>query len=513
MAAEGAGKELECSLLSLPMHVVETVVGFVQDPDKKKLMLTCKALRRFVLQQPEHMALRVHTLGSDHSFKEAVDVLTRREPIESLNLVTQGCRRQQEQLLLQELATRYSEGGKRCAVKELTVSCHLYDMGSWAGTIGPAFTSISGLQMSALDLDAEMLQGLSACTQLEKLTLHECTFDESVTHLQLASWLPAVRTLILYPYKDEQWLPALAPQLTKLVFDQASGVAPDAAELARCEQLVEVDAIIGQAQLDALLGLPNLNRVISRGWEADAKGHSCSWGYLELDSDPVVAMDLPRGIKTLGLTRLRLDTDFTPGGSLEGARAVADMIRGSCQDVQWCGPGGKPQLTLDTYISIFPSFTQCITAALEGLSPLYPFLSGLKLTFPNVMPILDATLVHALSPLSAHIGYLKAEIPTVTPEAWAALPSVLPAMARCQITVSSLSEPSIKALGDMCRSLKGASGAALGSIMLRLREGREGGLDRACAWKRTQQQLEHLMQELAAVKAPVQLWFVDAYQE
>lgn len=293
-AATAAPEALFFKLLSLPMHLVEAVVGHVSSKDRLQLMRTCKVLREMVLEKASVFRLDVGGQATERSRREIRAVVRRHRPIRMLTLNIMGCAPEHAQQLLSALAAEPAGVETPCAVTALTIDAatdtdtdtddthKAVDISCWGSLLGAAFPNLTFLELDGVLLDLPTLQGLSQC-RLEKLHFFFGEIDQEVTHHHLASCLPAVREVGV-SWDEERWLSGLGHRLTKLVVRVED--APMGHEallaLAKCVHLEEVEFdYVNLATLDVLLSLPCLTRVSALVWDAHMDRRICNWSEFE----------------------------------------------------------------------------------------------------------------------------------------------------------------------------------------------------------------------------------------
>lgn len=517
--------EPRAQFLSLPLPVVESIVGYVAYRDKPVLLRTCRLLRQAVLQLQPCLTVQLEQLGSDRSYREVRTVTRRHQTIDKLTLNLKNSTLLQIQRLLSELSAARAEAEHPCVVSALVVKDSFSCMSGWGGQIGPAFPSITALELSnAFQIqvvDASTLQGLAQCPRLEALSVSAYHLHPSVTPQKLQSWLPAV-TRLRTAVTAELWISALAPQLASLRFDGAMSdysdwcVDKDVMDaetllaLQACIQLKEIELIVvSQHTLEALLALPNLATVLSTCWEADARWRSCNWSLLSCNTmrDARVADTLPRGIRTLRLGYLALRTGSTPAASLEAAQDYADAIARACQKLTWSlRPGTPISFYLDATCKQPGQVAACIAAMLQGLAPINQSFPPMHIHLQTPLPALDGAVVNALSAARGFLQQLSVHCQTVSPDAWATLPGTLPALRTLYLTVFALSGQSVDALRDLCIA-PATPGSALLNISVRMPGGGEHGGEKVHKSLRIKQQLTQLQAQVSASGRAVQLQF------
>lgn len=472
----------------LPLHVMEMIVGHACSTAKPHLLHTCSMLRQMVVQQEQCLTLVVDELGSERSYKEARAVVRRQQEISSLTLKIAVCDSQAQRLLF-ELSAEPAAAERPCAVKSLLVRAQasfFVGISSWGVLLGAAFPTITTLELRGVHMDTNTLQGLAHCRSLVRLVATGAEVGGDVTHPLVKQCLPSVVRLSI-SWHSSDLLPALAPQLTCLEVEEELLHLDDVkvlSALAHCLQLKELIGLdVGQARLEVLLTLPNLARVQTNFWGADAGGRRCSWSKLECGVlDGAAHPDgLPMGVDQLCIQALGLQTAATPQDSEEAALALAGMVTASARLVSISRASGFPQLILKIHQSPADQVAECVAASIQGLAALRPFISGgtgrmsCRLWHDDQESLsqgpFDAAFIRALSPVGPYLQELHLSCMSVEADAWPALLEVLPSLRRFAARVATLSDSSIDGLGALCRDPGPSSSLCRVNVSIRTRTG------------------------------------------
>lgn len=494
--------------------------------DKPQLLLTCKALRKAVLQQAVRLKLNVGQLGSDGSYSEAKEVLSRQHDFDTFTLLLPTATLQQTQRLLSEVAADAAKSGHVCGVTSLgVVGRDCYDESKGTALLGPAFPGAKSLLLLKLRLDPSTLEGLAHCKQLGEMCVMGCCVVAAVTPPQLRSWLPAVNRLSLSGDADI-WLAALAPQLTmfNVARTQADRQAEDEDDdwcgpadilregeayesLSQAAQLVDISLhVVYNATVKALLKLPSLKDVACENWEAWAGNKKCTWSHFRIFSFGLSDYRpdaLPRGIHTMYLKELVFCIESNwAGEAQQAAQVLSETTVDACQELVWVGKQPRVVLLLDC-----PSpgvMSTNIAAALGGMTALRKHLPTLKLKIVAPPLTLDSMWVHLLSEVTDILQVLSVQCACVHPKMWGALSETLPHLKRIKVVMTAPDDMLIAlgaiALNKLCRS----SGSALTQVKLVIVTGRRRqgqGQESPMAV----QMLKSLQHDLEAGGAPVKL--------